>query len=291
MMLAAAQEAINLQNSYSEALKIPREVAVRCNQILDRIKTFEENVNRVGGSLENRQILGNDVIETIREQINQIRKKDKVAIKYFEIADGKLDNLFDEQTKLIDQLNKRYKDSIVDHIEGFKQMLKDQKDELKKRHQEFMEEMRVAVNVEEIHKDFSNLKKLNEILELLKRQTADSVKADELHKKLQKIQEEIAKIDVSKTPSSGISSIFGGGSSNSDEIKKLKAENIRLQDDIDRLTRQVNRLAVEKQQTPAHTMVVTPSSTQEQPEQEPTGEKPTKESNKSGGWWSFSKRN
>lgn len=291
MMLAAAQEAINLQNSYSEALKIPREVAVRCNQILDRIKTFEENVNRVGGSLENRQILGNDVIETIREQINQIRKKDKVAIKYFEIADGKLDNLFDEQTKLIDQLNKRYKDSIVDHIEGFKQMLKDQKDELKKRHQEFMEEMRVAVNVEEIHKDFSNLKKLNEILELLKRQTADSVKADELHKKLQKIQEEIAKIDISKTPSSGISSIFGGGSSNSDEIKKLKAENIRLQDDIDRLTIQVNRLAVEKQQTPAHTMVVTPSSTQEQPEQEPTGEKPTKESNKSGGWWSFSKRN
>lgn len=291
MMLAAAQEAINLQNSYSEALKIPREVAVRCNQILDRIKTFEENVNRVGGSLGNRQILGNDVIETIREQINQIRKKDKVAIKYFEIADGKLDNLFDEQTKLIDQLNKRYKDSIVDHIEGFKQMLKDQKDELKKRHQEFVEEMRVAVNVEEIHKDFSNLKKLNEILELLKRQTADSVKADELHKKLQNIQEEIAKIDVSKTPSSGISSIFGGGSSNSDEIKKLKAENIRLQDDIDRLTRQVNRLAVEKQQTPAHTMVVTPSSTQEQPEQEPTGEKPTKESNKSGGWWSFSKRN
>ncbi len=291
MMLAAAQEAINLQNSYSEALKIPREVAVRCNQILDRIKTFEENVNRVGGSLGNRQILGNDVIETIREQINQIRKKDKVAIKYFEIADGKLDNLFDEQTKLIDQLNKRYKDSIVDHIEGFKQMLKDQKDELKKRHQEFVEEMRVAVNVEEIHKDFSNLKKLNEILELLKRQTADSVKADELHKKLQNIQEEIAKIDVSKTSSSGISSIFGGGSSNSDEIKKLKAENIRLQDDIDRLTRQVNRLAVEKQQTPAHTMVVTPSSTQEQPEQEPTGEKPTKESNKSGGWWSFSKRN
>lgn len=291
MMLAAAQEAINLQNSYSEALKIPREVAVRCNQILDRIKTFEENVNRVGGSLGNRQILGNDVIETIREQINQIRKKDKVAIKYFEIADGKLDNLFDEQTKLIDQLNKRYKDSIVDHIDGFKQMLKDQKDELKKRHQEFVEEMRVAVNVEEIHKDFSNLKKLNEILELLKRQTADSVKADELHKKLQNIQEEIAKIDVSKTPSSGISSIFGGGSSNSDEIKKLKAENIRLQDDIDRLTRQVNRLAVEKQQTPAHTMVVTPSSTQEQPEQEPTGEKPTKESNKSGGWWSFSKRN
>lgn len=185
MMLDAAQETINLQNSYSEALKVPREIAVRCNQILDRIKTFEKNVNRVGGSLENRQILGNDVIETIREQINQIRKKDKVAMKYFETADEKLDSLFEEQTKLIDQLNKRYKDSIVDHIEGFEQILKDQKEELKKRHQEFLEEMRAVVNVEEIHKDFSNLKKLDEIYEQLKRLTADSVKTGELHRKPQ----------------------------------------------------------------------------------------------------------
>ena len=292
MMLAAAQEAINLQNSYSEALKIPREVAVRCNQILDRIKTFEENVNRVGGSLENRQILGNDVIETIREQINQIRKKDKVAMKYFESADGKLDNLFEEQTKLIDQLNKRYKDSIVDHIEGFEQMLKEQKDELKKRHQEFLEEMRLVVNVEEIHKDFSNLKKLNEIVEQLKRLTADPVKADELHKKLQKIQEEIAKIDVSKAPASGLGSIFGGGSSNTTEVSKLRTENIRLQGDIDRLTRQVNKLVTEKQSASAQSIVSnpTPPVTPESPKQEPK-DKPTEEPNKGGGWWPFGKRN
>lgn len=292
MMLAAAQEAINFQNSYSEALKIPREVAVRCNQILDRIKTFEENVNRVGGSLENRQILGNDVIETIREQINQIRKKDKVAMKYFETADGKLDNLFEEQTKLIDQLNKRYKDSIVDHIDGFEQMLKDQKEELKKRHQEFLEEMRLVVNVEEIHKDFSNLKKLNEIVEQLKRLTADPVKADELHKKLQKIQEEIAKIDVSKAPASSLGSIFGGGSANTAEVSKLRTENIRLQGDIDRLTRQVNKLVTEKQSAPSHTTVSssTPPVMSESPEQEPK-DKPTEEPNKGGGWWPFGKRN
>lgn len=292
MMLAAAQEAINLQNSYSEALKIPREVAVRCNQILDRIKTFEENVNRVGGSLENRQILGNDVIETIREQINQIRKKDKVAMKYFETADGKLDNLFEEQTKLIDQLNKRYKDSIVDHIDGFEQMLKDQKEELKKRHQEFLEEMRLVVNVEEIHKDFSNLKKLNEIVEQLKHLTADPVKADELHKKLQKIQEEIAKIDVGKAPASGLGSIFGGGSAHTAEVSKLRTENIRLQGDIDRLTRQVNKLVTEKQSAPSHTTVSssTPPVMPESPEQE-LKDKSTEEPNKGGGWWPFGKRN
>ncbi len=293
MMLAAAQEAINLQNSYSDTLKIPREVAVRCNQILDRIKTFEENVNRVGGSFENRQILGNDVIETIREQINQIRKKDKVAMKYFETADGKLDNLFEEQTKLIDQLNKRYKDAIIGHIEGFEQMLKDQKDELEKRHRDFLEEMKLVVNVDEISKDFSNLKKLNEIVDQLKRLTSDPVKSDELHKKLQKIQEEIAKIDVSKAPTSGIGSIFGGGSSNSAEVSKLRTENIRLQGDLDRLTRQVNRLIAEKQAAPVQP--AKPTATQvpaEQPKMESNEsieEKPSEETKSS--WWRFGKRN
>ena len=288
MMLAAAQEAINLQNSYSDALRIPREVAVRCNQILDRIKTFEENVNRVGGSLENRQILGNDVIETIREQINLIRKKDKLAMKYFETADGKLDTLFDEQTKLIDQLNKRYKDALVDHIEGFEKMLIIQKDELKNRHQEFLEEMKNFVNLEEIHKDFSNLKKLNDILDQIKRLSSDPVKADDLHKKLQKIQEEIAKIDVSKVQSSGLGSFFGGGSSNSAEVSRLRTENIRLQGDLDRLTRQVNRLIAEKQSAPATPH--TPISPQQPQNQEPIEEKPAEEPSR-GGWWPFGKRN
>lgn len=290
MMLAAAQEAISLQNSYSDALKIPREVAVRCNQILDRIKTFEDNVNRVGGSLENRQILGNDVIESIRDQINLIRKKDKVAMQYFETADGKLDNLFNEQTKLIDQLNNRYRDSLVNHIDGFEQMLKDQKEELKKRHQEFLEEMRIVVNVEEIHKDFSNLKKLNEIVEQLKRLTVDSVKADELGKRLQRIQEEIAKIDVSKSTSSGLGGFFGGGSSNSAEVSRLRSENIRLQGDIDRLSRQVKRLENQSSSTQIPVSPTISHATTEQPKQETIGEKPAEEP-KRGSWFSFGRRN
>lgn len=293
MMLAAAQEAINIQNSYSDALKIPREVAVRCNQILDRIKTFEENINRVGNSLNNRQILGNDVIETIREQINQIRKKDKVAMKYFETADGKLDTLFEEQTKLIDQLNKRYKNAIVEHIDGFEQMLKDQKEELQRRHKEFLEEIKLVVNVEEIHKDFSNLRKLNDVVDQLKRLTTDPVKADELHKKLQKIQEEIAKIEINESKSSGIGSIFGGGSSNSAEVSKLRTENIRMQGEIDHLTRQVNRLIAERQTAPVqpanHNATQTPVEQPKVETNESTEEKSTEESK--GSWWRFGKRN
>lgn len=292
MMLAAAQEAINIQNSYYDSLQIPRQIAVECNKILDRIKTFEDNVNSTGESLKQTQLIGNGLIDTIEKQIDQIKKKDRVALKYFELSDDKLENIFRAQTNLIDKLNERYTSAIVGHIEGFEQMLKEQKDELKKRHEEFLEEVKVVVNVEEIHRDFSNLRKLNEILDQLKRLTTDPVKADELHKKLQKIQEEIAKIDVSKAPTSGLGSIFGGGSSNSAEVSKLRTENIRLQGDIDRLSRQVNRLIAEKQATPAHPVASTePQTPAEQPkvETESQEEKPAEETK--SGWWPFGKRN
>ena len=103
MMLAAAQEAINLQNAYSESLTVPREVAVRINQILDRVKNFESNIERLGDKLNEREILGNDVVNAIRDQVNAIDKKSKIADSYLELADGKLEDLFKDQTKAIEE--------------------------------------------------------------------------------------------------------------------------------------------------------------------------------------------
>lgn len=283
MMLAAAQEAINLQNSYSDALKIPRELAVRINQILDRIKTFEESVNKVGASLDNRQILGNDVIEAIREQVNAIRKKDKIALKYFEIADGKLSDVFEEQTKVLNEMNIRHKEAIEGQTAGFEEMLKEQTKEIKAQHAQFIEQMQLHLNVEEIHKDFSNLRKLNEIVEQLKNLTKDPVKADDLSKKLRDIQAEIAKIQITESKG-GLGSIFGSGSSNTDEVRKLKGDNIILKGQVDRLERQIKSLVTEKQNSPVPPPPPIPpippkAGTEKKPENPPT------EAPKKGGWF------
>lgn len=285
MMLAAAQEAINLQNAYSESLKVPREVAIRVNQILERIKTFEASVNQVGASLSNRQILGNDVIESIREQVNAIRKKDKIALKYFEIADGKLSDVFEEQTKVLNEMNSRHKEAIEGQTAGFEEMLKEQTEEIKRLHKEFIEQMQMHLNVEEIHKDFTNLRKLNEIVEKLNQLTKDPVKADELSKKLSAIQAEIAKIEITESKG-GLSSIFGGGASNTEEVRKLRGDNIRLQADIDRLQRQVYRLMTEKQNAPV--VSAAPQTPTVEPEKKPEA-KPAEEPKK-GGWFPFGRR-
>lgn len=209
MMLAATKEAIDLQNSYSESLKIPQAIAVRINQILDRVKTFEDSVNEIGDRLENREILGNNVINLISEQIKQISKKNSIAEDYIEKADNNLRTMFIEQTKSISDLSLRYQNALSGHIESYEEIIKTQSEEIKKRHAEFIEQMQQNLNVEEIHKDFSNLRKLNEILDQLKQLTQDPVKADELNKKLKDLQTEIAKTQVTESKGGWFS--FGRG--------------------------------------------------------------------------------
>jgi len=163
MMLAAAQEAINLQNAYSESLNVPREIALRINQILDRVKNFEANIERLGDKLNEREILGNDVVNAIRDQVNGIEKKNKIAESYLQKADGELEDLFAEQTKVIGNLNSRYEAAISNHIDGFEDLMERLKEDIKVRHSQFLALMEDNLNVEMIHEDFSNLSKLDQL--------------------------------------------------------------------------------------------------------------------------------
>ena len=213
MMLAAAQESINLQNSYSDSLKIPREVAVRINQILERIKGFEQNINALGPQLAQREILGNDVVNAIREQIKGISKKGKIADKYLEMADGKLEDLFREQTKVISTMNVRYKEAIEGHIQNFEIMLAQQTKDLKKRHEEFTQAMEESLSIEEVKKEFINLQKLSDILEQIKKLNKETVKTNDLQRELQKIKEEIKNLEIKQEQktSEGVGEETSGG--------------------------------------------------------------------------------
>lgn len=161
MMLAATQEAISLQNQYTESLNIPREIAIRINQILDRVKDFEKGVNEVGNMLNKREILGNDIVEAIQNQIQGISRKNKIADNFLSLADYKLEELYTAQTAVIDNMNKRYKDAIEGHIEGFEKMLMQQTKELEIRHKQFMQALEERFKIEDIRKEFTNLKKLD----------------------------------------------------------------------------------------------------------------------------------
>lgn len=220
MMLAATQEAINLQNAYSDSLQVPREVAVRINQILDRIKEFEENVNRVGGMMNRREILGNDVVNAIEDQLKGISKKGKIADKYLEMADGRLEDLYAQQTKVISEMNRHYKEALEGHIEGFEKMIERQTEELEKRHKEFMEAIEKRLAIEDVRQEFVNLGKLKDIDGKMDAVSKRVPTTDEIQKAVQKamqdavqpIQKELdeMKKDFRKQMEESKSGVFGG---------------------------------------------------------------------------------
>lgn len=225
MMLAAAQEAIALQNKYNEDLKIPREIAVRINQILDRIKDFENSVNEAGRALTQRDILGNDVIEAIRSQISGISKKGKIADKYLQMADGKLETLYAEQTKVLNEMNTRYKQAIEGHIEGFETMIKKQTAELENRHNDFIKAIEYKFNIEDIRQEFTSLRKLNEIETKLSQVASMASENKDLSESIKSVRNSVQdvkeaidtkKIEVTVRQKSGF---FGWGSDTNDKNK------------------------------------------------------------------------
>jgi hypothetical protein len=188
MMLDAANESIKIQNAYSESLQIPNQVAEKINQILDRVWKFENSVNRLGEKLDQREILGNDVVNKIRDQINSIAKKDRTAERYLEIADADLEQLFKDQTQLINEMNQHYRNALSSHIDGFEDMLKAQTDELGKRHKEFLDAIDKKLSISDVRNEFSNLSKLDDILKVLNLIAQDPVRANSLLKALGTMQ-------------------------------------------------------------------------------------------------------
>lgn len=222
MMLAAAQEAITLQNQYNMSLNVPREIAVRVNQILDRIKDFENSVNEAGRALTKRDILGNDVINAIQDQIKGISKKGKIADKFLEMADGKLEDLYTKQTEVLDKMNTGYKAAIEGHIEGFKTMLAKQTAELEKRHEAFRTAIEERLSIEDVRQEFTNLKKLDSIEKKLAEISSSSVTPENVRTEVATIKSELSglKSDLKKEleainkntkKNRGGFSLFGGG--------------------------------------------------------------------------------
>lgn len=199
MMLAAAQEAIVIQNKYNDSLRVPREVALKVNSILDRITKFEQSLKDVGESLATRNVLGNQVIEAIQRQVQGISKKEKIADKYLEMADGKLEDLFRSQTEVLQQMNDRYKVAIEGHIEGFENMIKAQTIQLASQHEEFIAALKEKFNIEDIREEFSNLRKLeiieNKLSEIVGKIVApDNV--EDIQKEIKSLESQLRELKV-----------------------------------------------------------------------------------------------
>lgn len=168
MMLAAANESIRIQNSYNESLKIPQNIATELNSIFKRLTKFEQSLNDVSESLVNRNVLGNELLESINRQIKGIARKGDIADDFLGLANGRLKELYTRQIAAIDKMNERYSAALEGHIQGFEELIKKQTEQIQQQHQDFIKTLQEKFSVAQVREEFTNLRKLNEIDQRLK---------------------------------------------------------------------------------------------------------------------------
>lgn len=173
IMLVAAQETINIQKDFNESLQIPKQVAAEINIILNRITKFEESINGLGVNVAQTQMVGNQLVEQIKENINAIKAKQTVAEKYADTANKRLEVYFDEQKKEVSRIMQKYNEALESYLDDYETMLKERKTELESRNREFVEAIDRKLSIEDIRSDFKALREIPHQLEMLMRNPVD----------------------------------------------------------------------------------------------------------------------
>ena len=235
LMLVAAQNSINLQKDFNDSLEIPKQVASEINTILNRITTFEKNIEGLGVSIGQTQLVGNSLVDQIKENITAIRNKQKVAEKMADTANDKLEHYFEDQKKELGRIAQKYNEALESYLTDYENMLKERKKELEDRKKEFTQAIDEKFSLEEIRSDFSSLKKLQDIHNKLEQLVNNGVKSTKLKEELDAIKDELIALNEKESKAGGFT-LIGGNTAQSDGNRRKIRE---LESVIDDLKRQL----------------------------------------------------
>lgn len=247
IMLVAAQETINLQKDFNESLQIPKQVAAEVNAILDRIRTFEQNINGLGENIAHTQMVGSALVQQIKENITAIRSKQKVAENYSDTANKKLEAYFESQKKEVGRIMQKYNEALDAYLNDYEVMLKERKEELEQRKREFIEVIDQKLSIDEVRGEFSNLKRLNDISLKLEQLMRNPVDGTRLMKVLSGIHTELNAISaIQEDQKKGSFRMGFGNSSNTavDRAQREKEDAIRRAEEANRKAEEAERKTI-----------------------------------------------
>ena len=219
LMLVAAQNSINLQKDFNDSLEIPKQVASEINTILNRITTFEKNIEGLGVSIGQTQLVGNALVDQIKENITAIRNKQKVAEKMADTANDKLEHYFEDQKKELGRIAQKYNEALESYLTDYENMLKERKKELEDRKKEFTQAIDEKFSLEEIRSDFSSLKKLHDIHNKIEQLVNTGVKSNKLKEELDTIKDELIALNEKESKAGGLT-LFGSNTAQSDDNRR-----------------------------------------------------------------------
>ena len=189
---------MEVQRDYCNSLVVPKLIAERLNIILTRVTTFEQSINTLGSEISQTQMLGNSEMRLIEQHLENIKRKNDIAVEYQELANEELKKLFDEETQIIKNLHSQYTEKIAEHGDEFQILM-----ETVYKKQALVEELDRAFNITELHTELAYLKRLPEIQKEMsetKNMSADYFLASKNYAeiKLEKLDSVSGKIDSLK---------------------------------------------------------------------------------------------
>ena len=170
-IIASTNTLTEKQESYNQSLEIPTRLLQQINAILDRVTTFEKNIDALGVNIAQTQLLGNTQINAIEEQLNALKAKHRLVSGYQETQVEELDKIYQDQSKAVKDLSDAFKrvvaqnkDDIEEAMRQFKSaydtIVRDCKTGVEQKLEEFITALNKTLDVEDANRKLSNLDRL-----------------------------------------------------------------------------------------------------------------------------------
>ena len=194
-VILATQSLTEAQQAYNQSLSIPTELVCKVNLLLDRIKTFEDNLNQLGEELKQSDIIGNEQLNLIRSQLMVLKEKNAVASNYADTTTTELITFFTSQKESLKGKTNEWNQTLMNYGDEYARIVNEMQTQMKNRWNEFIRQMDKLFDTSEVTTPLNYLKQLQPIYEGIKAIESRLADNQTIEKKLDDISTEVANIN------------------------------------------------------------------------------------------------
>lgn len=194
-VILATQSLTEAQQAYNQSLSIPTELVCKVNLLLDRIKTFEDNLNQLGEELKQSDIIGNEQLNLIKSQLLVLKEKNAVASNYADTTTTELITFFTSQKESLKGKTNEWNQTLMNYGDEYAKIVNEMQMHMKNRWNEFIRQMDKLFDTSEVTTPLNYLKQLQPIYEGIKAIESRLADNQTIEKKLDDISTEVANIN------------------------------------------------------------------------------------------------
>lgn len=234
-LMVTTQQVIVKQGEFSRSLQIPQELVLRLNRLLDRITTFEQNVNAVGENIAQAEMLGNKELALIQRHLESLEEKKQLADRFLDTSNDELKAIFLQQGKLVKTIFDNYQQQLEDERNEFSSFVRETLQIISKKKVDLLNHLENAFDASRVNTMFSHLKTLPEIAEKLSDVEQAIVKEENLKRQFESLLSIISQLETALNAASTL------------QVKTMTSERTLLSADIKAAT-------IQHQETVARTL-------------------------------------